>query len=225
MMKVLGRKEGLKGFSLLELIIVLVIITMLATFSVPQVNMWVAQHRARKSIAHLLADFNRARSFAMTASVEKQNEMITRRPVIALEFTSDSHRLIQRLDSSLSNWGSLATDTLIRRTNVQHNVDILRVNGSELSSPVVLLFTSSGQVKNTSGAGGTVLIPSMITNTNCGGDESPIKEIAISNIVLESRVSDSVSMFYYIEIGPNGESFVCMNETTEFSSGGKVVDI
>ena len=210
-----------RGFSLLELIVVLLIITLLATFSVPQVQVWAAQNRAKKSIVQLIGDISKTKNIAVNTSIVKTDENITRRPLTAIVFKEDSYSIMQREGTSLSGWGG-SSDVVIRNTQLHNNIKFLTVNGNGIDTSPVIVFTSTGQVKNTSN---TVIAPTDFASQQCGGEDSPLKDSKIFQTVLEVAISDTATIYFYIEIGPSGEYFVCTNDSTTFSSGGKEIDV
>jgi prepilin-type N-terminal cleavage/methylation domain-containing protein len=214
----------IRGFSLLELIVVLVIITMLATFSVPQVNLWVAQNRARRAIVQLIGDFNRARILAAGTSVLKTNEMISRRPLTALHFpNSQSYRTIQRLGTNLFGWGASASDVIVRSSELHHSVSFVTINGVAAGANNVIIFTPSKQIMN---MGRAIITTVADANTEkCGTIDNPLKDNRVFQVVLKSDITETVSMYYYINIGPGGEHYVCANDTTNFATGGKELDV
>ncbi len=217
-------KNKNRGFSLIELIIVLFIIVLLATFSVPQVNLWAAQNRARRSIAHLIADFSRARTLAAGSATVKADEMITRRPVTAIHFEStESYRIVQRLGTGLTAWGT-GNDAIIRRTQLQNNITFEKVNGNDIGSNTTVIFTASGQLKDTT----RNLITSVSSeNTNrCDGEDNPLKDIRVFQVILRARISDAASMYFYVDFGPGGEHFVCVaGDDMDFDEGGRKIDV
>jgi prepilin-type N-terminal cleavage/methylation domain-containing protein len=213
-----------KGFSFIELIVVLAIITMLATFSVPQVNLWVAQNRARKAVVQLVGDFNRARILASGTSVLKTDEMISRRPLTALHFpNSQSYRIIQRLGTNLAGWGASAGDVIIRSSDLHHSLSIVSVNAVATGANNAIIFTPSKQIMNTGRAIITTVNDS--STEKCGDLDNPLKDTRVFQVILKSDITETVSMFYYINIGPGGEYYVCSNDTTNFASGGRELDV
>ncbi|HPA57221.1 MAG TPA: prepilin-type N-terminal cleavage/methylation domain-containing protein, partial [bacterium] len=53
-----------KGFTLIELMVVLAIIIIIATASVPKIQEWTARNRGNQAVSQLISDFTKARSIA-----------------------------------------------------------------------------------------------------------------------------------------------------------------
>jgi len=53
-----------KGFTLIELMVVLAIIVIIATASVPKIQVWTARNRGATAVSQIISDFSKAKSIA-----------------------------------------------------------------------------------------------------------------------------------------------------------------
>lgn len=208
------------GFSLIELMVVLAIITIIATASVPQIQVWTARNRGNAAVSQIISDFTKAKSIA-GYSVNDVGQPIGIRPQVGMMIRTTRYLILQK--NAMSGAWSEAGDTAIKTARMPMNVLVDWVNGEPTNdnsgsfSPTVV-FTSSGRLKKGSDN-------SLITNfgggLRCGGAsgiDSPINAKRVFLAVVRSMINGTDGIWYRIEIDATGEYFVC--SATNSSVGG-----
>ncbi|HPS31106.1 MAG TPA: prepilin-type N-terminal cleavage/methylation domain-containing protein [bacterium] len=200
-----------KGFTLIELMVVLTIIVVIATASVPKIQSWTARNRGAAAVSQIISDFSKAKAIA-AYSVNVNTQTLVNgsydrtRPETAIMFKKSSYSILQRTDATA--WNIVSP---LKQTALPHNVTITNINGgstSDTGDSPTLIFTSTGRVKKTNDA--LVLFGAGSANQVCGAVTSPLEGRRIFNAILTSQI-DSVHFLYYrIEIDTAGEFFVCM---------------
>ena len=222
-----------KGFSLMELMIALAILTIIATVAVPRVQVWNARNRGLQTVMEIISDFSKARSIAGYTVVGDNTSGVIKIPVKVNDSTGESeggtmdvylglrlqtaivfglhdYSIYQKKDME-NTTASWQESTLLKKNLFPDSVSIESVNGSNDSATAFLrrlVFSSNGIVK-----GSLDEFPS-ITPTDCGNVENlkanPLKQIVMRTVV-RSKISDSGSdsIWYRIDIDKSGEYFVC----------------
>lgn len=219
-----------KGFSLIELMVAMAVLTILATVAVPKVQMWNARNRGLKAVLDIISDFSKARSIAGYTVVGDDTNGVIEIPVkvndytgvsegdpmkvylgirlqTAIVFGAHEYSIYQKKDMA-NTTNSWQKSTLLKKNMLPDTVSIERVNGSaETGFNRRLVFTSNGIVKNN--------LDTFPDNTvsECGGTGNHhLKQIVMSAIV-RSKIgsSGSDSIWYRIDIDKSGEYFICTN--------------
>ena len=221
-----------KGFSLMELMIALGILTLIATVAVPKVQVWNARNRGLQAVMEIISDFSKARSIAGYTVVGDNTSGVIKIPVkvndstgepegsgamdiylglrlqTAIVFGLHEYSIYQKKDME-NKTNSWQQSTLLKKNLFPDSVSIESVNGSTDSTTAFLgrlVFSSNGIVK-----GNLDEFPSM-SLTNCGNVENfkanPLKQIVMRTVV-KSKISDTDSIWYRIDIDKSGEYFVC----------------
>lgn len=213
-----GERNGAFGFTLIEMLIVLAIITIIASASVPQVQMWSARNRGKAAVSNIIADFAKAKSiasYAMEANSAAANDDDTRlkKNSTAILFRKTSYILMQKETTNTADWNeNVSGFDVLRTVRLPHNASIERVNTGSTNdgagTSVALEFTSSGRVRQSSG----LLVPSGAGAGNlvCGTSNSPLNGRRVFVAVLKVDVGDAYAFYYQVEIDSSGEYFVCV---------------
>jgi prepilin-type N-terminal cleavage/methylation domain-containing protein len=212
--------EGLdmkfKAFTLIELMVVLAIIVIIATASVPQVQVWIARNRGNQAVSQIISDFSKAKSIAAytvndsIVSIDGNTVAMGVRPETAIVFRNTFYTILQKADLSAA-WDESAND-LVKRVQLPLNVHLEDVNGGvasdTLASTSKVVFTSTGRVKN----GSTNLIVSDLGYTHsCKGAGSPINGRMVFTATLKSVIDPPNALWYQIDIAESGEYAVCVS--------------
>jgi len=206
--------EGLdmkfKGFTLIELMVVLAIIVIIATASVPKIQEWTARNRGNQAVSQLISDFTKARSIA-GYTVNDTNQPIGVRPQIGLMLGSTRYFILQK-DAMSGSWSNIS-DTTIKAARLPMNVAINNVNGeatNDGSTSTTIVFTSSGKVKNGATNG---LVDYLTHSMKCGSGasavDSPINTKRVFVATVRSMINSKDGIYYRIEMDATGEYFVC----------------
>lgn len=220
------------GFSLIELMIALGVLTIIATVAVPRVQVWNARNRGLQTVMELLSDFSKARSVAGYTVVGNDNNSKIEIPVnianpdgdkmpvymgvrrqTAMVFRKSEYAIYQKQSSDTSSWDASAV--LLKKNVLLDTVTVEFVNKSEppnnaatFASAAILNFTSNGKLKTTGG----VIISSAQSDGKCGAD---VADRYLPNIVfsavIRSKISNSGndSIWYRLDIDQRGEYSVC----------------
>ena len=225
-----------KGFSLMELMIAMAILTIIATIAVPRVQVWNARNRGLQAVMELLSDFSKARSVAGYTIVgndgsdkieipvdvdnptgDKMAVYMGLRRQTAMVFRKSEYGIYQK--QSMSATWSNANSSMLKNNKLLNTVTVEKINSLQTptdtsSFDILLNFTSNGKIKNKNGA----IISSGQASDQCGtGDNKKItlKQVVFS-AVLRSKISLSGddSIWYRVNIDQRGDYTIC----TLFSS-------
>lgn len=203
---------------MIELMVVLAIITIIATASVPQVQMWTARNRGKAAVSNIISDFAKAKaigSYAMKidnlAAVTADTRL--ERKITGLLFRKTSYAILQKDPTITIDWNEAGSDiTILKRATLPMNVSVELLNTGATNdgagtSPT-LEFTSSGKVRQSNG----LLVPSGAGAGNlfCNADPSPLDGRRIFVAIVKSAINDAKAMWYQLEIDPSGEYFICV---------------
>jgi len=240
------------GFSLIELMIAMGVLTVIATVAVPKVQVWNARNRGLQTVMELISDFSKARSVAgytvvgtgnnsvsIPVDVTDDSEDATTMPVYmgvrrqtAMVFRKSEYAIYQKQSMDTSSWNSTALQ--LKKNMLLDTVTIESVNGGSPSSDVsdfdtVLNFTSTGMLKKTTGE----FYGNQSTGL-CGEVTERYLPKVVFSVVVRSRVSKSGSdsIWYRLDIDQRGEYSICtvFKESdsianTDFANNGVMLDI
>lgn len=207
-----------KGFTLIELMVVLTIIVIVATASVPQIQLWNARNKGVAAVSMVISDFSKAKAMAgysMTVdrsirdtSMNPDGEFIRNKLFTAILYRKTSYSIIQQSGSDA--W---YTVNPLKQSKLPKNVSIESVNTASPNdnsgqSPATYIFTSTGRLKNTDGS--LVLFGANATGIVCGNVGSPLEGTRIFIAYLKSKIDDNRSLWYQVEMDTEGETFICV---------------
>ena len=241
-----------KGFSLLELLIAMAVLTITATVAVPKVQVWNARNRGLQTVMELISDFSKARSVAgytvavnsdsgkIEIPVDSSNPDGDTMPVYmgvrrqtAMVFRKSEYGIYQKQSMKSDDWSS-ATSIMLKRNKLLDTVTLEDINGLQPSSNVSsfgthIVFTSSGRLKDSSG-----IVQDGHSSSQCGDDAAYLDKVVFTAII-RSKVSMSGddSIWYRISIDTRGEYAVCTVcqqesdsiSSTDFENNGIMLDI
>jgi len=217
-----------KGFSLIELMIAMGILTIIATVAVPKVQVWNARNRGLQAVLEIISDFSKARSVAGYTVVGDDTNGVIKIPVkvndetgepeggemnvylgirlqTAIVFGLNDYSIYQKKDMA-NTAGSWQQSELLKKNLLPDTISIERVNGDSETEGFTrrLVFNSNGLVKTKEDT-----FPSL-TAAKCGGEDNPLRQLVMS-LVLRSRIDNSSgnAVWYRIDIDKSGEYFVC----------------
>lgn len=218
------------GFSLIELMVAMGVLTILATISVPKVQMWNARNRGLKTVMELLSDFSKARSVAGYTVVGSTEDTLsiptnvedpesTPMPVYmgvrrqtALVFRKSEYAIYQKKSMDTSTWD--ATALMLKKNTLLNTITIENVNGdtSLTDFNTLLNFNSNGMIKTKGG-----YLMSVQDDSQCGNTvSSKTLPFVVFSAIIRSRISldSNDSIWYRLDIDKRGEYSIC----TLFSS-------
>jgi len=211
-----------KGFTLIELMVVLGIITIIATASVPQIQLWTARNRGVQAVSQIISDFSKAKSIAITITKQQQLPVelagayvFGSRPQIALFFEQDRYYIIQRDGMKQDGWIA-SSDKIIKMVSLPRNIVLQKVNDQSVSSGIPLVITSAGRLKKEDGSF-IVPVNNVTYMQTCGDQQSELKGVSVFMITLKATVSGTNSLWYRLEIGQGGEYFICSSSVESFT--------
>lgn len=142
------------GFSLIELMVAMAVLTIIATVAVPKVQVWNARNRGLKAVMELLSDFSKARSvagytivnssgaaFKIPVNVEeeetsddddtsgsgKMEVFVGVRSQTAIVFRKKEYGIYQKTSMAAADW-TASKSVMLKRNLLADNVTIERVN-------------------------------------------------------------------------------------------------
>ncbi len=230
------------GFSLLELMIALGILTIIATVAVPKVQVWNARNRGLQTVMELLSDFSKARSVAgytvvgtannsinIPINVDDDSEGAATMPVYmgirrqtAMVFRKSEYAIYQKQSMDTQNWDASAL--MLKKNELLNTITIEAVNDTPVtsSSPtnfsILLNFNSNGKIKSKGGVPVSGVDPN---NGQCG---SAVAKNTLPNIIFSAIIRSKIStgstdsIWYRLDIDQRGEYSIC----TLFSSDDSV---
>ena len=241
-----------RGFSLLELMITLGVLTIVATVAVPKVQVWNARNRGLKTVMELISDFSKAKSVAgYTVAVDSENGRIEiprnvdlpdgggTMPVYmgirrqtALMFGKTEYAIYQK-DTMDNTWDNSAF--LLKKNTLMNTLTLEKVNGNTVPDSMtsfeeagLLTFTSTGKLKT---AQGKIVTTTSNDAGKCGSTSTTrYLQNVIFSAVLRSKISkDSTdSIWYRVEIDQRGEYSICTvlgGDSVSFDNNGMLLDM
>ncbi len=209
-----------KGFTLIELMVVLAIIVIIATASVPKIQVWIARNRGNQAVSQLISDISKAKSIS-GYTVNDTKDYIGQRPETAIMLRKTRYSIIQRTNMNAGAWEDVhvpaAGKFILKTVSLPMRVHLDFVNSeptSDSSSSPTIVLTSSGRFK--SGADNT-LFSNIGGTISCNGVNSPLNGKRVFIGVLRSTIDEDDEIWYLIEMDQTGEYAVC--STTETSGG------
>lgn len=206
-----------KGFTLIELMVVLTIIVIIATASVPQIQLWIARNRGLTAVATIISDFSKAKSMAAysmtvnTDSLDADSNLQRSKLTTAIMFRKTSYSILQQ--SGTAAWHELSP---LKFSKIPLNVSIESVNTEATNDnpgqSITLIFTSTGRLKKTNGA--LVLFGEVLGDVKCGALDSPLNGKRVFGSIIKSKVDALHYIWYRVEIDTAGEYFICMDLTS-----------
>jgi prepilin-type N-terminal cleavage/methylation domain-containing protein len=223
------RMKRISGFSLLELMVVLSIISVIAAASVPQIQLWMARNKGVEGVSKIISDFTKAKQIAAYTTNNTGN-IIGARPQTALYFDNNcassddcttSYYILQRSNMSTSSW-SETNDNIVVASELPVNVWLTKINTLNLTNHTVVI-TSSGRITQEN---------RRLVQLNIGGDlqcgtiNSPLNGSRIFLAEMRSNISgNSNSLWYRIEISQTGDYFVCTSTKSDFSENANILEL
>lgn len=243
-----------KGFSLIELMIAMGVLTIIATVAVPKVQMWNARNRGLQTVMEIISDFSKARSVAgytivgndgnnkIEIPVDVDNPGGTKMPVYmgirrqtAMVFRKSEYGIYQK-QSMTPTW-SAANSVILKSNKLLNTVTVETINGQAVptdstafNSNAILDFTSNGKIRNSSGS----VVSAGAGSNTCGnglGKKTLLQHVVFS-VIIRSRItlSGEDSIWYRVNVDQRGDYNVCTlfasspTVPTDFS-GGEWLDI
>ena len=225
------------GFSLLELMIALGALTIIATVSVPKVQVWNARNRGLQTVMEIISDFSKARSVAGYTVVGDDTNGYIDIPLkvndttglpdgsgtmkvylgirlqTAIVFGLHDYSIYQKKDMA-NTAASWQTSTLLKKNLLMDSVSIVSVNGDTEHEGFSrrLVFNSNGIVRNNLDN-----LPDVTSNEKCGSSDRHLKNIVMRAVVKSEIGGSSDAIWYRIDIDKSGEYFVCTSFSSNFA--------
>lgn len=236
------------GFSLIELMIALGVLTIIATVAVPKVQVWNARNRGLQAVVEILSDFSKARSIAGYTVVGDKNKgkieipvkadgsTSTKMPVYvgirlqtAMVFRAHEYAIYQKETMKVSDWASA---NVLKRNRLPDTVSIVKINNFDNISATAaandvskrLVFTSNGLVKTQGGTDSSSSETFATANkVSCGKESTPMNSLVFSAIV-KSEISgtEKDAIWYKLDIDQAGEYHICMAFASESSYSSSI---
>jgi prepilin-type N-terminal cleavage/methylation domain-containing protein len=205
-----GLEMKFKGFTLIELMVVLAIIVIIATASVPQIQVWIARNRGNQAVSQLISDISKAKSIS-GYTVNDTKDYIGQRPETAIMLRKTRYSIIQRTNMNAASWSDVAAadNSILKTVSLPMRVHLDFVNSeptSDSSSSPTVVLTSSGRFKN--GTSNT-LFSNIGGTISCNGVDSPLNGKRAFIGVLRSMIDASSGIWYLIEMDETGDYAVC----------------
>ena len=240
-------KRAEKGFTLIELMITLAIITILATASVPKVQMWIARNRGKAAVSNIISDFAKAKAIGAYSMSESSNsstiyeKYVLSRPTTAIMYRKSSYTIIQRPATKTGDWydNNVGDHQNLKQVAMPLNVTIENLNTGATNDGVgtspTLVFTSNGRVKQSN----NLLVPlgAGLGNLGCGAEDSTLNGRRIFVAIMKSTVDEGdpptdngAALWYRIEIDSTGDYFICVKtgdnvSQSDFGDGANILEM
>lgn len=226
------------GFSLIELMVAMAVLTIIATVAVPKVQVWNARNRGLKVVMELLSDFSKARSvagytivnssgaaFKIPVNVEeeetsddddtsgssKMEVFVGVRSQTAIVFRKKEYGIYQKTSMAAADW-TPSKSVMLKRNLLADNVTIERVN--ETMYPASNTTSFESLLAFTSNG--------MLKNTDdkiitgiggndadkCGNKKA-LQNVVLSAVIRSKISSDGESIWYRLNIDRNGDYTIC----------------
>ncbi|MBO4705682.1 MAG: pilin [Spirochaetaceae bacterium] len=228
------------GFSLIELMVALGVLTIIATVAVPKVQVWNARNRGLQAVVEILSDFSKARSIAgytvvgdetngkIEIPVDVDNASAGTMPVYigvrlqtAMVFRAHEYAIYQKDTMTVDDW---ADAKVLKKNRLPESVFIVYINKTQFNyssiSPSAaandvskrLVFASNGLVKQQYSNSNSSLSerPAEGDSISCGGKPTPMNNLVFTAIVKSKIAASGDSVWYKLDIDRAGEYFICM---------------
>jgi len=190
------------GFTIIELLIVLVVIGLTAVLSVPRIDEWIARQQARQFIAQFVADVSRAVSLATVrqnaGGTLSAGAAVNRSAILyATEGSKMTYRILIRTapNSGARYFGS--GDSIVKK-----GVPPSRITLDSWSYPE---FTSTGRVLHALSGD-----PVSFFTSQCGED-NPVANKYLGYLTIRTNLLFGSPIYYRIDFNTLGEYRVCQS--------------
>ncbi len=199
-----------RGFTIIELMVVLALIGLVCYLSMPRVEEWIVRQQARQFIAQFISDFSKAVSLSRWQQNLDGNtaggSAITRAAFFVDFSNPRRYYLLTRTSATAehSSW-SPTTDGIFKQVDLPSRLQIYDFNNINQGT-VVLQFTPAGGAYN---GYGTFSSP---VAQQCGtGSQSTIPAPLHAMVVLRADLYFSQPIFYQIVLNTAGQYGVCLS--------------
>lgn len=191
----------------MELMVVLVLIGLVATLSIPRIEEWVARQQTRQFVSQLIADFSKARTLAANYyvhdSVTGSGAVSNQSAIYFLNKDSKSSYFVLFRNSPQTDLFRPETDTVIKKVVLPGRIQLVDFNGQTITtSGMACAFTSSGLLKDSG---------NNLSSTNqaalCGGQ--PSNKHYPARLTFKTTTMGGHYWGYRVEINAVGEYRVC----------------